>query len=1425
MSGAFNARAFNGVAFFVGVLLTTSAITVASVGTLDAPQPLISQSGLTLATAAALRAPATFAASAGTAVGSVVDLSTFTGIRASAGIAISTDVRTVAPLEISLECGAGAWYFVGFYQRAFGSSHSFAGVNVSSQIALTAPVICRAEVGLAIGATAFVSMPSPLRSDGSHLALHVSGYLIVVGVSASTPVLAIDGQPVKARLGTAVIRDLLNEQVNTFQCTIDAPNVAPVAGNDLRLGLGSLLGDRLIFAGVVQSVEETFTLTTDHPAWNIRAVDYGVLFNRRQVWCSYTNVSATLVAQQLVATYSSGFTQTHIKAGLPAITLNLDSGTLSAALTEVANLIGGYWYVDYVKDVHLFISESDPATDPHPLDGTPPAPLADPILSMTTDNSQRRTRILVVGIAVGVLAPVRAGATEIPIETAQPFAGAGGVGQFGSDGMRAHYASTAAGAASTLLVGNVPSPSAAPSAALSPDVAGQLSGWYQWAVAFGTASGETPVGPRSASLFAPDFPTPSGTPGLGPTGVVGPLVGFYYWAVSFVTSLGETLVGTAVSRPTIGLTAPAPGVTFGPQAISRLGVGTYLWYMTYLTPYGETLAGPGVQATLTDMPAPGGFSVGTVGGAGPIPIGLTTSYCATFVSQDGETAAGGAANYTPPAFAGPSMSSQGAFAHGGIYGGPYSYAVSIVTAAGESALTGSFSVGGGFATAAPQTAPTWTGSQDTTGRIQPGFTYYYAASFFSDQYGETPLSYSYSVNVGGVNPIRLLMNLPALQGNADGLRIYRAQANGPFTLNSEFRRSNGVPSQYWDYFAQGEQGGTYPVQSLKAGVQIVLSLGASPEAGVLARRIYRTKANGSEWFLVGEVQSNTAVTFTDVAFDQNLTTRNPVTNLAGRTAYLSGIPAGPVGTLSRRLYRVKTGAYYLVGELKDNTSATWQDGVPDSALSIAIPGRSTAGSRYGGTQPLVQIPVGPSGVTGRRIYRTLVNGSVPRLAIEIPNNTATTALDDVPDSALGTANVPAVSTAGGEQVLLSSIPTGPTGTLARRIYRTVAGGTDLRQVTQLNNNSTTSVVDAVADRDLGSAAPLRSTAGSSAVVVSNLPIGPGDVTRRLLYRTAAGKTDLQYVAAISDNTATTFTDARADSSLGKAPEPTSTIGALAGSTTLTLSSVAGFPPAGWVEVEGQVVHYTGISGTTLVGSPPMLPVTITRAGAVATMTVGGGHGWATGDTVVVIGAAQSEYNGAHLVTVLDGARATFAVSGTPVTPATTTTTLLAGLSGAITRAIAGGATVTTLPMLTGVTGVTVARQGNDTIALLVIVDDAASQANLGAAEGGDGIHEALVNDGTLDTVAACTARGRAELALFAWPQVEMNYATHDPFTRSGRTLQINLPALSMVATLKILEVTIDQIGVADHLYPRCVAKASTAKFSLTDLLRHVVLDV
>jgi hypothetical protein len=63
---------------------------------------------------------------------------------------------------------------------------------------------------------------------------------------------------------------------------------------------------------------------------------------------------------------------------------------------------------------------------------------------------------------------------------------------------------------------------------------------------------------------------------------------------------------------------------------------------------------------------------------------------------------------------------------------------------------------------------------------------------------------------------------------------------------------------------------------------------------------------------------------------------------------------------------------------------------------------------------------------------------------------------------------------------------------------------------------------------------------------------------------------------------------------------------------------------------------------------------ITRAGATATATTDQAHGWSTGANVVHSGAGQAEYNGEFTITVTGPTTYTFAVAGTPVTPATGT---------------------------------------------------------------------------------------------------------------------------------------------------------------------------
>ncbi len=65
---------------------------------------------------------------------------------------------------------------------------------------------------------------------------------------------------------------------------------------------------------------------------------------------------------------------------------------------------------------------------------------------------------------------------------------------------------------------------------------------------------------------------------------------------------------------------------------------------------------------------------------------------------------------------------------------------------------------------------------------------------------------------------------------------------------------------------------------------------------------------------------------------------------------------------------------------------------------------------------------------------------------------------------------------------------------------------------------------------------------------------------------------------------------------------------------------------------------------------------ITRSGSTATVTTTSNHNLATGVSVTIAGASQTEYNIAAIITVISNTQFTYTVSGSPTTPATGTIT-------------------------------------------------------------------------------------------------------------------------------------------------------------------------
>jgi len=176
-------------------------------------------------------------------------------------------------------------------------------------------------------------------------------------------------------------------------------------------------------------------------------------------------------------------------------------------------------------------------------------------------------------------------------------------------------------------------------------------------------------------------------------------------------------------------------------------------------------------------------------------------------------------------------------------------------------------------------------------------------------------------------------------------------------------------------------------------------------------------------------------------------------------------------------------------------------------------------------------------VTGRKIYRSI--GSISSafaaagpwaLVATIADNTTTVITDNLADGSRGAA-LTNINTATGvkNQVAIPVLPLGPTGTTARKIYRTAVNGSQLKLQQTVSDNTTTSgVTDATADGSLGANAPTADT--------SLLPQPFGQVN--------------------------------------------------AGTSALVTAGVGAFASGGgWVLVGSQVLRYTGISGNSLTGIP------------------------------------------------------------------------------------------------------------------------------------------------------------------------------------------------------------------------------------------------
>jgi hypothetical protein len=709
------------------------------------------------------------------------------------------------------------------------------------------------------------------------------------------------------------------------------------------------------------------------------------------------------------------------------------------------------------------------------------------------------------------------------------------------------------------------------------------------------------------------------------------------------------------------------------------------------------------------------------------------TYTAMEPSEGGTLVGPGARPSTPPAL--------GLAAGAGVDTGDHDVAVVFVTASGKSLPGPLASIHVGVL-APPASAPVADVAQPGTGPDQGSHDY--VASFVTG-FGETtpsPVSNAIATNAG--------VGQVAAPGSPFASALVEPGPQ-PSTFDAQY--------QITFINALGETEGGHLHSSARAtgpGFPAAAGLGWTSAAAVTGGSL--TPSTNYDYLVTWvcangfETGPNTAGTSVFVPSDKN-------------AIAISGIfPAGhsDARVTKMRLYRTKAGGggtFYRLAEFTLPVPSSYTDTTADSSLGAACP-MVPNGTDPGCKVQVTSIPIGPAGVTGRKIYRRPGATGIAKYVATISNNTATSFLDTVLDASLG-ADIPGSNTTGTavQRIPLSSIPLGPPGVTARKLYRRFNGAGTFKLVTTLANNTATTFLDSVPNSALGAAALSTPTAIGNQIAVADIPIGATGVTSRELYMSPVGASARKLALVIGNNTATTATITASDATLaGAAAEPSADTSGLQqpqgqvnpGSAFLLVASTAPFRGAGgWVTLPGgQTIRYTGISGSNLTGVPTAGP-------------------------------------------------------------------------GSITTAVIYGAPAVPTPMLVGAAGLTKPLAKGASIHIWVQRDHLLAQAEHAARTGGDGIVEYLLVD-MRRGLTSLTARCDAELELFARPLVEVNYATRDLKTKSGKLITIDLASPSIHETLTIQEVTITEIDIVPNLAPRFTVKASSVRFSLEDTLRRLV---
>jgi hypothetical protein len=699
-------------------------------------------------------------------------------------------------------------------------------------------------------------------------------FVSIAGVQYAT---GRTNQNQKVVASTLTIHDERNDTPNTASCEV--VGFVPSVGDEVIVTLGSQNNPRRWFAGHVIAVEGSFYGKTTNGTHALSMVDYTWGLNKRQVRQRWTATSASDIARDIIETYCSGYTAYGVASDLDVLEeFSATHEDVSSVLSRLANRIGGYWFVDYRKDVHLFVeTDENDGTNPEPLESGLSSFVQNPAISVRRDLSQVATRVKFEGGGGNALETIEAGETILPVSTAEWYPDTGGYVVSGTNELT--FTGVDLGGGGT-LVGPGAAPSAAPTATAASG-SGIESGTHEYAVTYVTASGESLPGPR-ASVTLGFTDAPASAAAAATTAGTGPDAGTHYYAVTFVTGSGETTsspVSNTVTTRQIA-NAAAPTLNAGPNST----VGDLVSGNQYAYAYAYGLASSSSDHTKDTELVTGNITAATATTSTSNPSKASQMTVTMQYSTD------------------PAVTWVHLYRRDNTLQGANHSSFRLVASYANLRTGGAFAVQDGAYT------------PDILSNHQPT-----------------------AANNAHVRTVALT-NIPIGSAAVTSRKVYRTAAGGS-QLKLLATIANNTATTYTDTTADASLGVNIPTSNTTSAAQV--SLTGIPVGGstVTGRKVYRTTVGGSQLKLVTTLSDNTTTTYTDSTADVSLGAEAPAGDTSGIDQPAGQVVAGSTTMTLAGTGSFPSAGWAIVGQQLiryTGTTSSSLTGIPASGVgSIA----------------------------------------------------------------------------------------------------------------------------------------------------------------------------------------------------------------------------------------------------------------------------------------------------------------------------------------------------------------------------------------------------------------------------------------------------------------------------------------------------------